>query len=129
VGAAHKISGHDATGSAPGGRIDVAAKSHVLEGTPYTRYFLAFIYQFQFHRAACRQIGWNGSLNRCSIYGNKEVGDRLQVMLQLGASKPWPDALEAFTGERDLDASALTEYFAPLDKWLTEQNKGESCGW
>ena len=47
----------------------------------------------------------------------------------MGASKPWPDALEAFTGERDLDASAITDYFAPLDRWLTEQNKGEKCGW
>jgi peptidyl-dipeptidase A len=83
------------------------------------RYFLATIYQFQFHRAACRMAGWTGPLNRCSIYGNREVGERFQAMLRLGASKPWPDALAAST----------VDYFAPLDRWLTEQNKGETCGW
>ena len=93
------------------------------------RYFLAHIYQFQFYRAACRIAGWSGPLHRCSVYGNKEVGARFQAMLQMGASKPCREALEAFTGERDLDASALTDYFAPLDRWLTEQNKGEKCGW
>jgi peptidyl-dipeptidase A len=69
------------------------------------------------------------SLNRCTIYGNRDVGERFQALLRLGASKPWPDALEAFTGERALDASAVTDYFAPLDRWLTERNKGEKCGW
>jgi peptidyl-dipeptidase A len=93
------------------------------------RYFLSTIYQFQFHRAACRIAGWSGPLNRCSIYGNKEVGARFRAMLRLGASKPWPEALAAFTGERDLDASAIIDYFAPLDRWLTAQNKGETCGW
>jgi peptidyl-dipeptidase A len=109
--------------------FDVAAKSHVPEGTPYARYFLATIYQFQFYRAACGLAGWTGRLNRCSIYGDKDVGKHFQAMLRMGASRPWPDALETFTGERDIDASAIVEYFAPLDRWLTEQDKGETCGW
>jgi peptidyl-dipeptidase A len=116
-------------GPRPANSFDPGAKAHIAQSTPYMRYFLAHIYQFQFYRAACRNAGWSGALHRCSIYGNKEVGARFEGMLRLGASKPWPDALEAFTGERDLDASAITDYFAPLDRWLTEQNKGETCGW
>jgi peptidyl-dipeptidase A len=116
-------------GPRPADAFDPGAKSHVAESMPYMRYFLAAIYQFQFHRAACRQAGWTGPLNRCSIYGNKAVGERLDAMLRMGASKPWPDALEAFTGERDIDAGAIIDYFAPLDRWLTEQNKNEKCGW
>jgi peptidyl-dipeptidase A len=113
----------------PADAFDPGAKSHIASNTPYMRYFLATIYQFQFHRAACRIAGWNGPLNRCSIYGNKEVGARFQAMLRMGASRPWPEALAAFTGEHDLDAGAIIDYFAPLDRWLTEQNKGERCGW
>jgi peptidyl-dipeptidase A len=116
-------------GPRPPDSFDPGAKAHIAQNVPYMRYFLAHIYQFQFYRAACRIAGWNGPLHQCSIYGNKEVGRRFEAMLRLGASKPWPDALEAFTGERDLDASAITDYFAPLDRWLTEQNKGEKCGW
>jgi peptidyl-dipeptidase A len=116
-------------GPRPPDAFDPGAKSHIASNTPYMRYFLSTIYQFQFHRAACRISGWSGPLNRCSIYGNKEVGARFRAMLRLGASKPWPEALAAFTGERDLDASAIIDYFAPLDRWLTAQNKGETCGW
>ena len=113
----------------PADAFDPGAKSHIASNTPYMRYFLATIYQFQFHRAACRIAGWNGPLNRCSIYGNKEVGAHFQAMLRMGASRPWPEALAAFTGEHDLDAGAIIDYFAPLNRWLTEQNKGERCGW
>jgi peptidyl-dipeptidase A len=124
-----KYQGMMPPGPRPTDAFDVAAKSHVPEGTPYARYFLATIYQFQFYRAACREAGWTGPLNRCSIFGNTKIGERFEKMLSLGASEPWPDALEAFTGEHDIDASAILDYFAPLDRWLTEQNKGEACGW
>jgi peptidyl-dipeptidase A len=113
----------------PADAFDPGAKYHVPGNTPYMRYFLARIYQFQFHRAACEQAGWTGPLHRCSIYGNEKIGKKFNAMLEMGQSKPWPDALEAFTGQRQTDASALTEYFKPLDAWLTEQNKGEACGW
>ena len=113
----------------PANAFDPGAKYHVPGNTPYMRYFLARIYQFQFHRAACEQAGWTGPLHRCSIYGNEKIGKKFNAMLEMGQSKPWPDALEAFTGQRQTDASALTEYFKPLDAWLTEQNKGETCGW
>jgi peptidyl-dipeptidase A len=93
------------------------------------RYFLADIYQFQFYRAACRQAMWKEPLNRCSIYEDKEVGKNLAAMLAMGQSQPWPEALFAFTGEKALDASAIADYFAPLNTWLMEQNKGEVCGW
>ena len=97
--------------------------------TPYLRYFLAAILQFQFHRALCKTAGHTGPLHECSIYGNKAAGERLAKTLALGSSKPWPDALEALTGERQMDANAILEYFAPLQKWLTEQNQGQQCGW
>jgi len=113
----------------PVNAFDPGAKYHVPGNTPYTRYFLARIYQFQFHRAACEQAGWTGPLYRCSIYGNEKIGKKFNAMLEMGQSKPWPDALEAFTGQRQTDASALTDYFKPLDAWLTEQNKSEACGW
>jgi len=92
------------------------------------RYFLARIYQFQFHRALCKAAGHTGPLHTCSIYGNQAAGAKLKAMLQMGASKPWPEAMEAISGEKIADAGALIEYFAPLHKWLKEQNKGASCG-
>lgn len=113
----------------PADAFDPGAKYHVPGNTPYARYFLAHIYQFQFHRAACQQIGWTGPLHRCSIYGQAEVGKKFNAMLEMGQSKPWPDALEAFTGQRQTDASAVADYFAPLNSWLEEQNRGERCGW
>jgi len=109
--------------------FDAAAKYHVAANVPYTRYFLAHIQQFQFHRALCQAAGQTGPLNRCSIYDSKEAGAKLAAMLSMGVSKPWPDAMEALTGTRQMDASAILDYFAPLQKWLDEQNKGVKTGW
>jgi peptidyl-dipeptidase A len=109
--------------------FDPGAKYHVPASVPYTRYFLARILQFQFYQAACKQAGWTGPLHRCSFYGNKEVGQRLNAMLAMGASKPWPDALEAFTGTREMSGDAMLEYFRPLMTWLQQQNRGRKCGW
>ena len=110
-------------------KFDPAAKYHIPAQVPYTRYFLARLLQFQFYKAACDQAGWKGPLHRCSFYGNKEVGAKLNAMLELGQSKPWPDALEAFTGSREISGAAMAEYFAPLKAWLDEQNKGKPSGW
>jgi peptidyl-dipeptidase A len=109
--------------------FDPGAKSHIPANVPYARYFLARVYQFQFYRAMCRAAGYQGPLNRCSVYGSKEAGARLNAMLELGQSKPWPEALKAMTGEDDADASAMVEYFQPLLDWLKEQNRGEKLGW
>ncbi|MFZ1743140.1 MAG: M2 family metallopeptidase [Pontixanthobacter sp.] len=109
--------------------FDAGAKYHVPGNVSYTRYFLARLLQFQFYKAACDQAGWKGPLHRCSFYGNEEVGKNLNEMLAMGSSKPWPDALEAFTGERQMSGKAMLEYFAPLKKWLDEQNKGKKVGW
>ncbi|MBV1917844.1 MAG: M2 family metallopeptidase [Sphingomonadaceae bacterium] len=109
--------------------FDPGAKYHIPANVPYTRYFLSFILQFQFYEAACDMAGWKGPLHRCSFYGNKKVGEKFNAMLEMGASKPWPDALEAFTGTRKISGASLSRYFAPLDSWLKEQNKGKTCGW
>ena len=109
--------------------FDAGAKFHVPANTPYMRYFLAAIYQFQFHRALCKASGYSGPLYKCSIYGSKEAGARLEAMLAMGASKPWPEALKAISGETALDASAILDYFQPLDDWLKKENQGEQCGW
>jgi peptidyl-dipeptidase A len=109
--------------------FDPGAKYHVASNTPYTRYFLARILQFQFHRALCQAAGIQGPLHRCSIYNNKAAGERLNKMLSMGKSKPWPDALEAISGQRQMDATAILDYFAPLKKWLDEQTQGEKLGW
>lgn len=112
--------------SAPVGRsesdFDAGAKYHVAANVPYSRYFIAHILQFQFHRALCREAGYKGPLNRCSIYGNKQVGEKLQKMLAMGLSRPWPEALKAMTGEDKMDATAILDYFAPLKKWLDTEN-------
>ncbi|HZH90035.1 MAG TPA: M2 family metallopeptidase [Pyrinomonadaceae bacterium] len=102
--------------------FDAGAKYHVPANTPYARYFLAAILQFQFHRALCREAGFKGPLNRCSIYGNKAAGAKLKQMLAMGQSRPWPEALKALTGEDKMDATAIIDYFAPLKRWLDEQN-------
>jgi peptidyl-dipeptidase A len=109
--------------------FDPGAKFHIPGNTPYARYFLARILQFQFYKAACDQSGWKGPLHRCSFYGNKQVGERLNAMLAMGQSKPWPDALQAFTGSREIDGEAMIAYFKPLMTWLAEQNEGQRCGW
>ena len=109
--------------------FDPGAKYHIPANTSYTRYFLAHILQFQFHRALCEVAGVEGPLHRCSIFGNLEAGARLNTMLAMGASRPWPDALEVVTGQREMDATAILDYFAPVQAWLDEQNAGRSCGW
>ena len=109
--------------------FDPGAKFHIPGNTPYARYFLARLLQFQFYKAACDMSGWKGPLHRCSFYGNKEVGAKLNQMLAMGASKPWPDALEVFTGTREISGKPMLEYFAPLQAWLKQQNAGKQCGW
>ncbi len=109
--------------------FDPGAKFHVAGNVPYMRYFLAHILQFQFHRALCKAAGISGPLHECSIYNNKAAGAAYMKMLALGASKPWQDALEQLTGAREMDASAILDYFAPLRMWLEAQNKGKACGW
>ena len=116
-------------GPRPADAFDPGAKYHIPGNTPYLRYFLSFIMQFQFHKAACEQAGWEGPLHRCSIYGNKEVGARFNEMLKAGNSQPWPDTLEKFTGTREMDGSAIIEYFDPLIVYLKEENQGQTCGW
>ncbi|MFV8752187.1 M2 family metallopeptidase [Nannocystaceae bacterium ST9] len=109
--------------------FDPGAKYHIPGNTPYARYFLARLLQFQFHKALCEAAGHEGPLHTCSIFGSKEAGAKLQAMLELGASKPWPDALEVVTGTRTIDAGPMLEYFQPLQGYLTEQNAGRTCGW
>ncbi len=109
--------------------FDAGGKYHIPGNVSYERYFIARILQFQFHKAACDMAGWQGPLHRCSIYGATDVGERFNAMLEMGASRPWPEALEVFTGTRQMDGSALVDYFAPLMSWLQEQNAERSCGW
>jgi len=109
--------------------FDPGAKYHIPANTSYTRYFLSYILQFQFHRALCEAAGNKGPLYECSVYGNAEAGKRFREMLALGQSQPWQDTLEKLTGTRQMDASAILDYFAPLQAWLKEKNQGQSCGW
>jgi peptidyl-dipeptidase A len=116
-------------GPRPANAFDPGAKYHVANNVPYLRYFLAYVLEFQFYKSACEQAHWRGPLHRCTIYGNTEVGQRFYRMLQMGASHQWPDALQAFTGTRRMDASAMVAYFAPLNAWLQQQNRNQHCGW
>mgnify|MGYP001179024184 FL=1 len=109
--------------------FDPGAKYHVPANVPYTRYFLAHILQFQFHRALCAAAGNEGALHRCSVFESEDAGALLAEMLEMGASQPWPDALEVIAGTRQMDATAILDYFAPLQAWLDEQNANRECGW
>ena len=109
--------------------FDPGAKYHVPANFPYTRYFLAHILQFQFHRALAQAAGCTGPLHRCSIYQSQEAGKKLAAMMELGLSRPWPDALEVLTGSREMDATAIRDYFAPLQQWLDAQIAGQPIGW
>jgi peptidyl-dipeptidase A len=109
--------------------FDPGAKYHIPGNTPYTRYFLSHVMQFQFHRALCDAAGYTGPLHNCSIYGSKKAGAKLGDMLAMGASKPWPLAMQALTGQTNMDAAAIIDYFQPLMTWLNEQNAGRQCGW
>ncbi|MBU1618486.1 MAG: M2 family metallopeptidase [Gammaproteobacteria bacterium] len=109
--------------------FDAGAKYHVPGNTPYTRYFLAHILQFQFHKALCEKAGDTGAIHRCSIYNSKEAGAALNDMLEMGSSRPWQEALAKLTGKPEMDSSAILAYFAPLKTWLDEQNKDRQCGW
>ena len=109
--------------------FDPGAKFHIPGNTSYARYFLARVMQFQFYKAACDTAGWQGPLHRCSFYGNKEVGAKLNGMLAKGLSQPWQDTLQGFTGSREISGRPMLEYFAPLQVWLEQQNKGKQCGW
>jgi peptidyl-dipeptidase A len=109
--------------------FDPGAKYHIPANVPYTRYFIAAILEYQFHRGLCRIAGHTGPLHRCSIYGSRAAGERMIAMLRMGASRPWPEALRVLTGETRMDATALIDYYAPLMTWLGEQNRNETCGW
>ena len=109
--------------------FDPGAKYHVAANTPYTRYFLSFVVQFQFQKALCDAAGYKGELAKCDIYGNKAAGAKYMAMLSKGSSQPWQDTLYELTGTRQMDGSAIIEYFQPLMKYLKEQNKGQQCGW
>lgn len=109
--------------------FDPGAKYHVPANTPYMRYFLAHILQFQFQRSLCEAAGFNGPLHECSVYGNKQAGEKFWAMLGKGGSQPWPQTLKELTGSEEMDASAIIDYFAPLNSWLQRQNAGKDCGW
>jgi len=124
-----RYQGVEAPAARSEGDFDPGAKYHIPGNTPYTRYFLSFVLQFQFHRALCEAAGSKGPLHECSIYGSEEAGRRFREMLAMGASRPWQDALEKLTGTRQMDATAIVEYFQPLMGWLEEENRGRQCGW
>jgi len=109
--------------------FDPGAKYHVPANTPYTRYFLAHILQFQFYKSLCDAAGYKGPLYECSFYGNKVAGQKFWSMLDKGASQPWQKTMKELTGSEKMDASAVLEYFSPLQAWLKQQNEGQACGW
>ena len=124
-----KYQGVKAPNTRPADAFDPGAKYHIPGNTPYTRYYLARILQYQFHEALCEAIGFDGPLHECSIYGNELAGEKLRAMLSLGQSKPWQDALESMIGTRELNGKSMLNYYAPLKEWLDNKNEGRACGW
>ena len=109
--------------------FDPGAKYHIPGNTPYTRYYLARIMQYQFHEALCNHIEFDGYLHECSIYGDKRAGDKIISTMALGESLPWQDAFEKITGARELSGKSILNYYAPLKEWLDKQNINRTCGW
>ncbi|XP_071562887.1 angiotensin-converting enzyme-like [Temnothorax nylanderi] len=118
--------------------FDPGSKYHIIADVEYIRYYVSFVIQFQFHKALCtkaKEYDPNNPdtklLSQCDIYGNKDAGNLLKSMLELGSSKPWPDAMEKISGQRQMDAAGLLEYFKPLTDWLIKENKktNEYIGW
>ena len=109
--------------------FDPGAKYHIPGNTPYTRYYLARIMQYQFHEALCNEAKFDGPLHECSIYGNKDAGEKIISTMAMGQSAPWQDAFENLTGSRQLSGNSILNYYAPLKDWLDEQNKERTCGW
>ena len=109
--------------------FDPGAKYHIPGNTPYTRYYLARIMQYQFHEALCNEIEFDGLLHECSIYGSEKAGDRIISTMAMGESLPWQDAFENLTGSRKLSGKSILNYYAPLKEWLDEQNRNRTCGW
>jgi len=109
--------------------FDPGAKYHIPGNTPYTRYYLARIMQYQFHEALCNEIEFDGLLHECSIYGSEKAGDKIISTMAMGESLPWQDAFENLTGSRKLSGKSILNYYAPLKDWLDEQNKNRTCGW
>ncbi|MEM7646080.1 MAG: M2 family metallopeptidase, partial [Pseudomonadota bacterium] len=124
-----KYQGVRAPSERPAEAFDPGAKYHIPAYTPYSRYFLAHILQFQFHRALCKTAGHTGPLHECSVFASDDAGQKIWSMMKMGSSREWPKALAAVTGSEKMDATAVTDYFAPLMVWLKEQNKGQKCGW
>jgi peptidyl-dipeptidase A len=124
-----KYQGIKAPNIRPSDAFDPGAKYHIPAFVTYSRYFIAHILQFQLHRSLCQVAGQKGPLHRCSIFGSQEAGQKLWQMMEMGSSQPWPQALEVVTGQTNMDASALRDYFAPLEKWLAKKNEGQKCGW
>jgi len=124
-----KFQGVDAPVARDEGDFDAGAKYHIPANVPYLRYFLARIYQYQFHKALCQAAGWKGDLNACSIQGSKEAGKKLAAMMALGKSKPWQEAMKAITGQPRADAGPMLEYYKPLRAFLKKENAGRKCGW
>ena len=109
--------------------FDAGAKYHIPGNTPYTRYYLARIMQYQFHEALCKESGFDGYLHECSVYGNKDAGEKIISTMAIGQSLPWQDAFEKITGSRELSGESILSYYAPLKTWLDEQNQNRTCGW
>ena len=109
--------------------FDPGAKYHIPGNTPYTRYYLARIMQYQFHEALCNEIKFDGLLHECSIYGSEKAGDKIISTMAMGESLPWQDAFENLTGSRQLSGKSILNYYAPLKDWLDEQNINRTCGW
>ena len=124
-----KYQGVKSPNERPEDAFDPGAKYHIPGNTPYTRYYLARVLQYQFHESLCNEIGFEGPLHECSIYGSEIAGEKLRAMLSMGQSQPWQDALESMIGTRELSGTAMLNYYAPLKEWLDVQNEGRVCGW
>lgn len=107
---------------------DPATKTHINDdAAQYYDYAIGTVIKFQLHDHIARNI-LKQDPRECNYYGNREVGDFLRSILEVGATKDWNVVLKEATGE-GLSARAMVDYFEPLKAWLEERNDGREIGW
>ena len=110
--------------------FDPGAKYHIPGNTPYTRYFLSLILQFQFQKALCDAAGFKGPLHGVLDLRQRSRPARSSARCSRKArASRGRTRCTKLTGTRQMDASAILDYFAPLQGWLKQQNEGKTCGW
>ena len=109
----------------PADGCDACSKTHIINDPgEYYDYALAEVLVYQFHDHICREI-LGQDPHACNYYGRPEVGEYIQNVMRLGATRDWREVLQEATGS-ELSAEPMLEYYLPLLEYLNAEN-GDRC--